>query len=328
MLVDFDNEIAETGEVGFVDAVMARKLRIQYPSALYHVINRGNYRRDVFAQGGAAEALERTLFEAAAQYGWRVHAYVVMRNHYHVALETPEPTLVEGMQWFQGTFANRFNRFRNEQGHLFQGRYKAQILEDFAVLGRVVDYIHLNPVRAKIVGPEEVGLYRWSSLFRYLRAETNVCMVAACWLKARGGWDDDAEGRCKYADYLSQIARDEAAWEREGLVGLSAGWALGTDAWRKALARDHARLALDPNMSRQEVAEIRQAAWNASLARALSAAGKSEADLVTRPRWQPWKIAVADRIRRDSGAPISWMAERLKLGKASSVRSYLSRERD
>ncbi len=76
------------------------------------MINRGTYRRAAFAGSGAAEALERTLFEAARQYGWKVHAYVVMRNHYHVAMETPQPTLVEGMQWFQSTLANRFNRFR------------------------------------------------------------------------------------------------------------------------------------------------------------------------------------------------------------------------
>jgi REP element-mobilizing transposase RayT len=188
---------------------------------MYHVINRGNYRRDAFASDGAAEALERTLMEAARQYGWKVHAYVVMRNHYHVALETPGPTLVEGMQWFQSTLANRFNRYRKENGHLFQGRYKAQVLEDETVLARVVDYIHLNPVRAKAVVPEEVGSYRWSSLFRYLRGEENANMSAGDWLAARGVWKDDKRGRRAYAAYLVKIGRDEAAWEREGLVGMA-----------------------------------------------------------------------------------------------------------
>jgi REP element-mobilizing transposase RayT len=88
---------------------MARKLRIEYPGALYHVINRGNYRRDVFESAGAAEAFVAALREAVAQYGWRVHAYVVMRNHYHLAVETPQPNLVEGMHWLQSTLATRFN---------------------------------------------------------------------------------------------------------------------------------------------------------------------------------------------------------------------------
>ncbi len=78
---------------------MARKLRVEYAGACYHVLNRGNYRRDLFTGKGAAEAFERTLFEAAERFGWRLHAFVIMSNHYHLALETPEPNLSEGMKW-------------------------------------------------------------------------------------------------------------------------------------------------------------------------------------------------------------------------------------
>lgn len=113
---------------------MARKLRIQYPGAIYHVINRGNYRRDVFESAGAAEAFLRVLIEATALYSWRVHAYVVMRNHFHLALDTPQPNLVEGMHWLQSTLATRFNRLRRESGHLFQGRYQAFLVEKMALL--------------------------------------------------------------------------------------------------------------------------------------------------------------------------------------------------
>jgi REP element-mobilizing transposase RayT len=88
-----------------------------------------------------------------------------MRNHYHLALETPEPNLVEGMQWLQSTYANRFNRFRGERGHVFQGRYQAIVVEDGAHLGAVAHYIHLNPVRARIVAVRQANDYRWSSLY-------------------------------------------------------------------------------------------------------------------------------------------------------------------
>lgn len=91
-------------------AEMARKLRIQYPGAMYHVINRGNYRRDLFFNPAEARAFLDTVREAKDRLGWRVHAYALMRNHYHLALETPEPNLAEGMHWLQGTWANRFNR--------------------------------------------------------------------------------------------------------------------------------------------------------------------------------------------------------------------------
>src|SRR5476651_1300545 len=143
---------------------MARKLRLEYAGACYHVINRGNYRRDLFAGKGAAESFQGCLFEAAARFGWRVHAFVIMRNHFHLALETPEPNLSEGMQWLQATWAARFNRFRGEAGRPFQGRYKALHVEPGPALAQVAHYIHLNPVRAKIVSAEKVREFRWSSL--------------------------------------------------------------------------------------------------------------------------------------------------------------------
>ena len=80
---------------------MARKLRLEFPGACYHVINRGNYRGDIFATAKTKAAFEDCVFEACTKHGWVLHAYVVMRNHYHLALETPEGNLVAGMQWLQ-----------------------------------------------------------------------------------------------------------------------------------------------------------------------------------------------------------------------------------
>ena len=130
---------------------MARKLRIQFEGACYHIINRGNYRADVFANQGAAKAFETCLWEACEKTGWRLHAYVIMQNHYHLAVETPQPNLVEGMHWLQSTFATRFNRFRSENGHVFQGRYKAILVEPGPTLAYVANYIHLNPHRAGLL---------------------------------------------------------------------------------------------------------------------------------------------------------------------------------
>jgi REP element-mobilizing transposase RayT len=92
------------------------------------VINRGNYRRNLFGGEGAAEAFERTLGEAAKRFGWRVHAYVVMSNHFHLAVELTEPNLSEGMKWLQGTWIRRYNGFRRLIGRPFQGRYKALVV--------------------------------------------------------------------------------------------------------------------------------------------------------------------------------------------------------
>ena len=94
---------------------MARKLRLEYPGAIYHVINRGNYRRDVFESVGAAQSFVQTMEEAVALYGWRLQAYVLMSNHFHLVVETPDANLTEGMHWLMSTTATRFNRFRQER---------------------------------------------------------------------------------------------------------------------------------------------------------------------------------------------------------------------
>ena len=143
---------------------MARKLRLEFAGACYHVINRGNYRRELFGDDGTRDAFQRCLFEACERFEWRLHAFVIMRNHFHLAAQTPEPNLSEGMKWLQGTWAARFNRFRRENGRPFQGRYKALHVEPGHTLAQVAHYIHLNPVRAGIIAADQFEDYRWSSL--------------------------------------------------------------------------------------------------------------------------------------------------------------------
>ena len=180
---------------------MARRLRIQFPGAIYHVINRGNYRRDLFATTGAAKSFERALGETSRRFGWQIHAFGTMRNHFHLALTTPVPNLGDGMHWLQTAFALRFNRFRSETGHLFQGRYQSPLIQDAAALVRVVDYIHLNPVRAGIVSVNQMTEFRWGSLGRLVQGPRPDWLLPAAWLNelhledSRHGW----------ARYLGQL---------------------------------------------------------------------------------------------------------------------------
>jgi putative transposase len=289
---------------------------------LFHVINRGNYRRDLFDSPGSASSFLETLFEAAEKFQWHVYAYVLMRNHFHLAVETVEPTLGVGMHWLQGTMAVRFNRFRNERGHLFQGRYKAMPIEDATALARVVDYIHLNPARAKVVGPRWLPSYRWSSLHALMRAPRLGRLEADLWLRKRG-YADTADGLRAYSEYLVELAQNEAAWEREGVVGLGNGWAIGTDGWRKALAKEYARTPLERGLMRTERVALRQAAWEAAVQAALRRLGRQESDLASRPQKQSWKLELAHQLRGSTGASISWLARRLQLGQATSLRGYL-----
>lgn len=300
---------------------MARKLRIQYEGAIYHVINRGNYRRDVFGTAGAAQAFEQVVLEACALHGWRLHAHVVMGNHYHLAVETPRANLVEGMHWLQSTFATRFNRLRQARGHLFQGRYQALLVEDAAALARVVDYIHLNPVRAGLTAPAKVAGYRWGSLRWFLQAGRPAGLVSGDWLRHHG-WTDSPAGMRAYAAYLAELATDEAEQKRLGLEQLSAGWAIGTLAWRKKVARDHAHRALRPGLEAGELKDLKEAHWGQVLESELKRAGKTAKAVADAVGSAPWKITAALKLRQ-AGAGYAWITAALRMGKASSVRAYL-----
>jgi REP element-mobilizing transposase RayT len=302
---------------------MARKLRIEYPGALYHVINRGNYRRDVFETTGAAEAFLRVLVEATSIYGWRIHAYVVMRNHYHFALETPQPNLIEGMHWLQGTLATRFNRFRKESGHLFQGRYQALLIENNEALCRVVDYIHLNPVRVGLLAPEQVADFRWSSLRPFIKSDRFRGLIAADWLEHRALADDTAGWR-DYVQHLVELATDVSRQKELGFEALSKGWAIGTRGWAEAVAKDHAQHALSPGLAAEESRALRIASWESALSKALARANRQEIELSTSGKTAQWKVDLALEVRRHSGASVVWLAERMHLGTPATARSQLS----
>lgn len=300
---------------------MARKLRLQFEGAIYHVINRGNYRGDVFDTPDKATAFEHCLFEASARMGWRLQAFVLMRNHFHLALMTPEPNLVEGMHWLQGTFATRFNRFRSERGHLFQGRYHALLVEPGRALRSVVDYIHLNPVRAGIVQAHQAIDFRWSSLRRFVRGDTPSSM-SADWLP-----EVSSEGWKRYCKELSELAGNPVSQVENGFKSMCQGWAIGTPSWRKAIAEEHSNLALASGLSLKELSEFKLASWERALAGLLVQVGKTPSDAAADWKSALWKVSVAEALRRTTTATNRWIAEKLHMGAPNSVSQYLAMAR-
>src|SRR5580765_2000118 len=129
---------------------MARKLRAEYPGAIYHLMNRGDRREPIFKDDEDRQRFLGTLGEACVKTGWQVHAYCLMSNHFHLVIETPQANLVRGMKWFLGVYTSRFNRRHKLFGHLFSGRYKALIVDGSGsgYFKTVCDYTHLNPGRA------------------------------------------------------------------------------------------------------------------------------------------------------------------------------------
>ncbi len=155
---------------------MARRLRIQYPGAIYHLMARGNGRQAIVRDDEDRDRLVEYLGRAAIRCSWRVYAFVVMSNHLHVVLKTPEPNLARGMQGFLSAYANAWSRRHRFNGHVFQGRYRTELVEDETYLWTVTRYVHLNPVRAKLV--EQPAEWRWSSYPGYVRDRRRLEWVA------------------------------------------------------------------------------------------------------------------------------------------------------
>ena len=154
---------------------MARKLRVEYAGAIYHVMNRGDRRERIFMDDADRQRFVDTLGEVCAKTGWQVHAYVLMPNHFHLVVETPQPNLVAGMKWLLGTYTSRFNRRHKLFGHLFSGRYKSLIVDGSGsgYLKSVGDYVHLNPARANLVAADApLKSFAWSSWPAYLLARS------------------------------------------------------------------------------------------------------------------------------------------------------------
>jgi REP element-mobilizing transposase RayT len=155
---------------------MSRPLRIEYAEAVYHVTSRGNARRPIFKDHKDREMFLSILEEINDWYHWLCHAYCLMNNHYHLVIETPDANLSKGMRQLNGVYTMRFNRRHGSVGHVFQGRYKAIVIQKESHLLEVCRYVVLNPVRAGVVeAPEPWG---WSSYRATAGVEkTHPCLM-------------------------------------------------------------------------------------------------------------------------------------------------------
>ena len=140
---------------------MTRPLRLEFPGALYHITSRGNRREDIYLADDDRKAYLSTLANVCERFNWIVHAYCLMGNHYHLLIETPDGNLSQGMRQLNGVYTQYFNRKHRRAGHLYQGRYKAIIVQKETYMLEVARYIVLNPVRACLV--QTANDWPWSS---------------------------------------------------------------------------------------------------------------------------------------------------------------------
>ena len=311
---------------------MARPLRIEYEGAMYHVMCRGNNGRDIFFGDDGCKKFLDTLDEACIRAGWFVHAYVLMGNHYHILLETPEGNLVDGMKWFQGTYTQRINAWQGRRGHLFQGRYKAQLVNseqrDDNYFQTVSDYIHLNPARAKMTGEgkrwERLRDYPWSSVQLYCG-----------WKRKRPSWfvvdkvlesycfKDDTRGRDSYGKYMD--AKGEEVQGAEPGIGyeeLRRGWCLGDGDFRQKML-DRAKKALEgkklESVMGAAVREHGETEAAKLLAEGLEKLKLDSDDLEGMAKSAPEKKALAAWLSQQTLVPADWIAAELHMGHGSLV---------
>lgn len=190
---------------------MPRKPRIEYPGAHYHVMGRANEGRVIFPTDYEHTQFLKALGEACQAFHLQLRAYVLMPNHYHLLLTTPEGNLSQAMAWLLTAFAVRYNKSHQRIGHVFQGRFKAQIIDDRAYARSLISYLHLNPIRSRIEGkpritqpPELLETFPWSSHAVYLGRRKPPAWLNTEWL---GFWGSDASAHDLYRQEILALIR-------------------------------------------------------------------------------------------------------------------------
>jgi len=184
---------------------MGRPLRIEYPGAVYHVTSRGNERRNIFLGDAERRKFLHILEDYHDRYGILIHCYMLMDNHYHLVVETPQANLTKLMHGINSRYTGYFNRKHARVGHLFQGRYRGILVEKDAYLLELSRYVHLNPVRAKLVDKPEQ--YAWSSYSSYIGKSKEIPWLEYNWILSQFGLDRSTS-RKRYREFVSKAGEE------------------------------------------------------------------------------------------------------------------------
>ena len=326
---------------------MPRSIRIEYPGAFYHVMARGNRREKIFRDDDDRRFFLKALGEACGMTGWRVHAWVLMSNHYHLVIETPEPNLVAGMQWLQNTYTRRFNVRHRLWGRLFGDRYKAVLVEGAGYYYEtLLDYVHLNPVRAGLVdarGGESVLDFPWSSVAggHALLPRRRPPWLDSEYALAALGFGDTANGRRRWVEHLDGRASAESREkcgvpekdeERDGrLSDLRRGWYWGSQTFAERMLK-LGEAVLKKLRHRSAKGSSEKRAHGEHEARRLIAEGKAiaglnEEELAKLPGSEARKVAIAAVVWERTTVGMKWIAENLHLRSAANASQQIRRYR-
>jgi len=288
-------------------------------------MSRGDRREAIYRDDADRLHFLKTLGEACARTGWRVHAYVLMSNHYHLLLETPHANLVKGMHWFQSCYTLRFNARHRLSGHVFQGRYNAIPVEAHRdYLFPLADYIHLNPARAGVIAEGKVLLkYRWSSLPAYANlAKRPEWLECGSVLGELGSGDlpSTAQAYVKHVTKQSQEVSPES--DPEELPSTATAWFVGSREFGQRLLE---RLRKGNGKAKRKRMDTRSGGeYGEAMAEEIVIDGLKEFEMLeemlqTTPKSDWRKRIIGNRIRKQTSVALRWISERLKMGAVPRV---------
>ena len=189
---------------------MSRPLRIEYDGAVYHITSRGNAREPIYKEDEDRRIFLEVLHRANTRYNWLCHAYCLMNNHYHLIIETPDGNLSQGMRQLNGVYTQLFNKRHSRVGHIFQGRYKAILIQKESHLLEASRYVVLNPVRAKAIkDPDE---WKWSSYRGTAGKEKPHPCLTIDWILGQFG-SKRRKSEKKYREFVIAGIGVEKIWE-------------------------------------------------------------------------------------------------------------------
>jgi putative transposase len=280
-------------------------------------MSRGDRREPIFLDDRDRKQFVVTLGQACGKTGWQVHAYCLMNNHFHLVVETPQANLATGMKWLLGTYTQRFNRRHRHWGHLFGGRYKAQLIDERSpgYLVIAANYVHLNPVRAgRLRKTDSLQKHLWSSYPAYLEQA-----LRPPWLRIdrvlgeHGIQHDSPKGRREFSRRMQQLCRAEEVIKPAALLR---GWKIGGEDFADWLAEKLARRGRKGERA-SERRETDQALAERLVREALSKMGWTENDLKRRAKGDREKVKIARQLREHTPMSRQWIATRLRMGSAS-----------
>lgn len=188
---------------------MARPLRIEYDGAVYHVTSRGNERKNIFKDNEDRLLFLDTLKKVNERYNWLCHAYCLMNNHYHLIIETPDGNLSKGMRQLNGVYTQTYDKRHDRVGHVFQGRYKAILIDKESHLLATCRYVVLNPVRAKVT--RSPGEWKWSSYRATAGIEKSHPCLNTDWLLGQFATKKETAMK-KYQEFVKSGIGEATIW--------------------------------------------------------------------------------------------------------------------